>query len=1606
MLAWLAEAVTLPLGVGTTAGIASLSTSLQRRILAYLLRRFLGHLLLNPEQHFDEASLDAALLATGRVEVRNLTLDPEAINALLLASQAADSAPATLPVRAVRGSIGRIGIQLPWPNIWSGELSVEVESLDVAIQLHRGAGASSTGTAAPSSQRADKMQRERDEEAAMAGSMMLQSVINDVAKEPEISAALQRAENTSSSTASLSSSSRPTPAFARPTASAKKPQAAVNNNSTTAGYMLQGIVDSLLARLQISVKNACINILPSSFVPSQPGRVPVCQLKFQSLSLSLAPESASPEDKGPSSAERETSKLPGNGQSSTTKANRMPGELVRSATLQGVSLWLTPSEHRQQRSKSEDIGTGELANSISSLGVESSGDTSSESSSDSGRPRTGPRGSQRFLLLPSVHLVLRQIPNMPSANTRMRAAQAPAELTMVLQTEVKVDTVRLALDRSLIVGLQLLVDDMTQWSNSLQAGKTAQGTASMSDTEDDDDCEYEQEGLSSSSSQSTDPSASATLDRFGSVSMDMTQSLVGLPPHTFEADSRIPPQLQLRGKKPKAAVAKTTLMISQAFIDARLHRKHSEHRSRHFRIAAGGLEVVAQSRPEEEKRSSIDISIDGLDLEEVAENGHSWQLLQRSPPKSLFGARDPLLKIHIVSFADPLTNYRESKISLGISDFIVSLRADPTLGEDLVAFLAAPEGAFEQVEPNEVTRISVRISSGSISIVPSGTGSSTSTHPKDDGPSSPADTKVAHGRMVLTLADVYARVKMMPRADETPIQISWKEACLLILDQVPAGGEGGTKLSQVEAGGNSAAGSRDYMRRWQTSGDGIEGFWKIQGFAPLLRIRNFASDTILRKTAKPATDVSNSEDYQSQRSALLTHALIQNITADFSAPPPRQDLDTEILRSVEEDAFDQAPTISSIPDLLEDDIPHNPSYVGTQTESPKLQEIDLSGSDFFGEGAIAAVPVEPVYDGTVVSQAEGVTIRMLHPDGIRPQMNYFTSAVAGKAGDASERDINTRIRCSRLTLSLGLFAGYDWKITRSKLEAEAKRVRRRLQKIKQLLSEGQVPDDSVEQAIEDLSESIHFTLPDGAEELTAANALEALRQEFGDDIGSEADDVTEIESTTSTWQAMPGAQARSQTARGQSTRKRTRLERSLQSLIDINFSGITANFDTYEETETLSSRLSVTAKKIEIIDNIKTSTWRTFLTELLPEGRTTHRDANAKMLRLLVENERTSSRHLGFEARVRLKVAPLRLHVDQDALDFLKAFFSFKLPGTPAGPVGPAPASDPYIQVADVHAVRIKLDYKPKRVDYGQLRQGKTIELMNFFHFDGSDMTLRHVTLRGIEGWPRFFESLNDIWTPDVKANQLADVVAGIAPIRTVVNVGAGLADLVLLPIEQYQKDGRLVKGISRGLGSFAKTATLEAVKLTAQLVTGTQVILERAEHVLGGRMSSDVRTETLGPLSGPSGLSQQSMTGESASGTPRGPGGSGTPVSSGARPIARPRMSEELIDPVARGLGEDAEEVVPLSKYARPPEDMRDALTQAYAGLRRGVNSAAQTILAVPMEVYESPSGGGAAQPVIRAVPIAFLQGALGATEAVSKTLLGLQNAIDPTKDSEGKYK
>lgn len=63
-----------------------------------------------------------------------------------------------------------------------------------------------------------------------------------------------------------------------------------------------------------------------------------------------------------------------------------------------------------------------------------------------------------------------------------------------------------------------------------------------------------------------------------------------------------------------------------------------------------------------------------------------------------------------------------------------------------------------------------------------------------------------------------------------------------------------------------------------------------------------------------------------------------------------------------------------------------------------------------------------------------------------------------------------------------------------------------------------------------------------------------------------------------------------------------------------------------------------------------------------------------------------------------------------------------------------------------------------------------------------------------------------------------------------------GLKDLVWLPIEQYRKDGRIVRGFQRGAASFGTSTAMAALELTNRMVQTIQVSFYRLPDLIQRR--------------------------------------------------------------------------------------------------------------------------------------------------------------------------
>ncbi|KAL8832775.1 MAG: hypothetical protein Q9191_000047 [Dirinaria sp. TL-2023a] len=666
---------------------------------------------------------------------------------------------------------------------------------------------------------------------------------------------------------------------------------------------------------------------------------------------------------------------------------------------------------------------------------------------------------------------------------------------------------------------------------------------------------------------------------------------------------------------------------------------------------------------------------------------------------------------------------------------------------------------------------------------------------------------------------------------------------------------------------------------------------------------------------------------------------VEDMLASFSGKPfvaPGQDNSQDANVSLE---LDDA-------DMMEDDVPQNLEFVSS-FYNPDPISLNDSIAQSMLEGDLEASPkptaTRNIGDKPLLESFQDRFEVAPNESTLHFRDDHFgnNSSVGGTAhrwnvkkntyeltNEPQIRASPLRVRVRDVHVIWNLFDGYDWQKTRDAISQAVAAVEEKAteQRSKRHQRQSLDAEEEEESVIGDfLFNSIYIGIP------TNRDPKELSRQ-----VNRNIDDlVSETESyATSSGSGSPSRQSREHRSKG----RRLRLRRSKYHKMTFELKGVSADMMVFppDSGETQSS-VDIRVNDFEIFDHVPTSTWKKFATYMHDAG---ERESGTAMIHLEILNVKPIPTLTASEMILKVNILPLRLHVDQDALDFMMRFFEFKDESTL---VTNLKTESPFLQRVEVQSVPVKLDFKPKRVDYAGLRSGHTTEFMNFFILDQADMVLRHVIIYGVSGFDRLGKTLNDIWSPDVKRNQLSRVLAGLAPVRSLVNVGGGVKDLVVVPIREYRKDGRVVRSFQKGALAFAKTTTSELAKLGAKLALGTQTVLQGAEGFLA-------------------------------------PDNQGPDLSYGWE-------EAEFED-------EDRKKI---SLYADQPVGVVQGLRGGYASLERDLLMAKDAIVAMPGEVMDSGSAGGAARAVLRTAPTVILRPAMGVSKAVGQTLMGATNSLDP---------
>ncbi|XP_066992632.2 autophagy-related protein 2 homolog A [Anabrus simplex] len=449
-------------------------------------------------------------------------------------------------------------------------------------------------------------------------------------------------------------------------------------------------------------------------------------------------------------------------------------------------------------------------------------------------------------------------------------------------------------------------------------------------------------------------------------------------------------------------------------------------------------------------------------------------------------------------------------------------------------------------------------------------------------------------------------------------------------------------------------------------------------------------------------------------------------------------------------------------------------------------------------------------------------------------------------------------------------------------------------------------------------------------------------------------------------------------------------------LMELQLNKVRFQHEVYPENTAQASRQVLLISELEVRDRLASSQINKFLYQYSSEARP--KQSHANMVVIKAVHIRPDLKLKVQECSLKVSLLPLRLNIDQDSLLFLFNFFTEISGGkkivddgssqSPSArhstPTHQAPVMT--VNVGGHHSVPvaepqtllimleedllqqatkknpvsstdgldnappppppiffrsfvfspevpIRLDYQGKRVDmtHGPLAG----LLMGLGQLNCSELRLKRLSYRhGLLGFDKLLTYALTEWLQDIKKNQLPSLLGGVGPMHALVQLFQGIRDLFWLPIEQYQKDGRIVRGLQRGANSFTTSTAMAALELTNRLVQAIQATAEMAYDMVSP---------------GPS-VRQQRFHGKKG---------------------RRRRYTQ--------------------------PADIREGMANAYMLVKEGLGETAQTLVRVASEEHEQKGVSGAVGGVLRQIPPTVVKPIILATEATSNVLGGMRSQLVP---------
>eukprot|EP01133_Synstelium_polycarpum_P006746 gene6746-7841_t len=184
--------------------------------------------------------------------------------------------------------------------------------------------------------------------------------------------------------------------------------------------------------------------------------------------------------------------------------------------------------------------------------------------------------------------------------------------------------------------------------------------------------------------------------------------------------------------------------------------------------------------------------------------------------------------------------------------------------------------------------------------------------------------------------------------------------------------------------------------------------------------------------------------------------------------------------------------------------------------------------------------------------------------------------------------------------------------------------------------------------------------------------------------------------------------------------------------------------------------------------------------------------------------------------QIMLNIDPLFIQAYQFTLDFLFTFLSppastQSMPQAPIADSEQANIVDGRTIVFDeinIQPLEVIINYKPSKEDTSNITRGNFVWMFSMIPLSDAKFTLPEVHLYHATDM-QVLESIGNIYQPNLGTNVL-QYLTGVTPVRIILKVGEGMAEIVRRPIKEARGPDGVVVGVGKGVGLGIQSFTVE----------------------------------------------------------------------------------------------------------------------------------------------------------------------------------------------------